>query len=309
MNRFGLKLVSLALAVLFWIQVAASHSEVRTVALPLRLTGLPAGLTLAGNRLPERIRVRGRSSKLNFLANRLFRRSLGEVVVRLDDAHAGVRFERSLSPADVRTSLDEVSIEPPVVLAFTVDTLLVRRLPVMPELRGKLPGDRLLAGPVTVDPDTATVRGPGRFLAAAETVRTTPVDLSRIRQTVRVKRELLPPVAAAEVTPEEAVVTVPVAERRERLLAQLPVVPLLDSGMRGVDVYPPVVSVRVSGPADSLAGLGPADVAVTVSTSGLEPGEHTLRPAVLVPPPFRVEAVVPDAVTVVIGRERETGGG
>ena len=303
MNRLALKIVSLALAVLLWIQVASSHSEVRTVQIPLRLVGLPEGLTLAGNRLPREVRIRGRSSKLNFLANRLFRRSLGEVVVRLNDLHAGIRFERALAPSDVRTPLEDVVVDPPVVLAFTVDTLLVRRLPVIPVVEGELPRDRLLAGRITVAPESVTVRGPGRFLGDVSRVETAPVDMARIRQTARLKRPVLPPAAATEVSPQEVTVTVPVAERRERVLEHLPVVPLLDAGMRGVDVFPPVVSVRLSGPADSLAALTPAAVAVTVPTTGLAPGEHTLRPEVLVPPAFRVEEIVPAAVTVVIGRD------
>jgi len=304
-NRLGLKIVSLVIAIILWIQVASSHMETRVVQLPLRLRNLPEQLTMAGNDIPAHVTIRGRSSKLNFLLHSLLRRSLGEVVVDLGELRPGVQFERAISPADVVSGMEDVEVVPPVTLSLFVDSLAVRRLPVRVVFKGELPRDRLLVGSVTAVPGSVTVQGPSRQLADVTELTTAPVDLGRIRRPAELVREVVPPADHLEVVPAEVTVRVPVAVREERLFEHLPVVALVDAGLSGVDVFPPVVTVRISGPADTLAILTPAAVAVTVPTSGLGPGEHTLRPDVLLPPSCRLEEITPAAVTVVVGRDRE----
>ena len=58
MNRLGLKISCLAVAVTIWLQVASTSVVEQDISLPLRVTGLQTGLTITGSELPREIPVR-----------------------------------------------------------------------------------------------------------------------------------------------------------------------------------------------------------------------------------------------------------
>lgn len=77
-RHFGLKVLSVGLAVLLWMVVAGEETVERGVRVPLELQQVPAGLELQGD-FPTTVdvRVRGSSGTLNRLG-------AGDVVVVLD---------------------------------------------------------------------------------------------------------------------------------------------------------------------------------------------------------------------------------
>jgi len=135
MNKHVLKLFCLLASILIWVQVASSVMRTREVVVPLRFTGLPETLTLAGNEWPETVRLSARGSKWRFFLIRYFGRQPGEAVVDLSDVEPDVPFIRDLTAGDIETSLSEVVVLDEVKLTLNldhIDTLSVGQALLLP---------------------------------------------------------------------------------------------------------------------------------------------------------------------------------
>lgn len=303
MNRLGLKIGCFLISILIWIQVSYNHRIEQTLLLPVRFVNLAPGLTVAGNDLPDAVRVRVRGSKLRLMAHRYLNRRVGRVEVDLAGVEPGPPIHDEITVADVRSQLDVLAVTPPVRLRLRVDRERSRVLPVEPVLSGEPPPGRQLAGPARVEPDSVVVTGPERLMGY-DRVQTAPVDLSRLRETTTVARPLVLPHPSLIGLKDEVEVTVPIAAAVSRRFSHLPVVPLVDAGQGEVTVTPPLAEVTVSGVADSVAALLPARIAVTLPLSGLEPGSHRVPGQVVLPDAFRLVELQPEAFTVLVGAAR-----
>src|SRR5438270_8655851 len=89
-RHFGLKVLSLGLAILLWMVVSGEETVERGLRVPLELQQVPAGLELSGD-IPATVdvRVRGASGTLSRVA-------AGDVVAVLD--FRGARAGRRLFP-------------------------------------------------------------------------------------------------------------------------------------------------------------------------------------------------------------------
>ncbi len=307
MNRLGLKIFCFLVAVIIWIQVAGGHVVVREVRLPLDLAGLQPGLTLVGNEWPDSVPVRAQGSKWQFFLNRYFGRDLGHVMVDLGQVEAPTDLLREITVNDVESPLADLDISPPLWLRLNVDRLDSLRVPVAVHLVGVLPGDRMLMEPVTAEPDSVVLTGPTRFLDGAA-ARTEPLDLAKQRDSARPERRIVASDPFLNPRPEAVELALSVAPVASRNFEHVPVVPLVDAGQPSVEVFPPVANLTVRGPADSVRVVTAADLSVTVSLTGLEPGVHHLGAQVLLPERFGLVSLEPDEFMVVIGNGAGAGG-
>jgi hypothetical protein len=295
-----LKIACVLAALLIWMQVAATTMLETDVALPLQVVGLGEGLTVAGSALPDHGQVRLRASKLRLMAHQYFGRSLGAVMIDLAGAQPGPPMLHELKEADVRTEAEVVMLLPPVRLPLRLDWEDRRRLPVRVPLRGELPSDRLLGGPVVTEPDSVEVIGPRRFLAGLDSLLTEPVELPGVQRTWQREVALVPPAAPVRTGTVVVQVSIPIVTISERVVANIPVIPLVESHLGEAGVSPPVCDVLVRGPADSIAALSPARLTVTVPVSGLEPGVHQVRGQVQHPAWVIAARLEPAVFTVLV---------
>ncbi len=308
MNRIGLKIACLLVSIVIWIQVASNHDMEEYLYLPLEVTNLPPGTTIAGSDLPHDVRVRLRGSKLRLMAHRYLGRNAGRVVVDLTGEEPGPAFQRELTINDVRSDLDILDISPPVRLRLRIDRESARLVPVVVAVTGRLPAGRLLLEPPRAEPDSVVLRGPERFLTPKLEVRTAAVDLSRIRETSRLTRRLESPSPYLTLAVPEVEVYVSVARAESRTLSNVPIVPLVDANQPQVSVFPPVADLSISGPADSVQALLPSRVAVTVPLSGLGNGVHHVRGQVILPEGFTLLSMEPEEFMVIIGKDGRAEG-
>lgn len=302
MNRLGLKISCLVVSVLIWVQVASTTVVEQATFLPLRLTGLGAGLTTAGSEVPGRVKVRVQGSKLRLLSHRYFNRYVGEVRVNLADRSAGPMFSYELGPSDVYTDLVVVGFQPPVRLRVKIDREDQRMLPVHLVTKGHLPEGVGFLRPPRVLPDSVMVTGPeGRFPDNGW-ISTKPVDLSRQAESGVVSATLVAIHDELKMASREVRVDFAVAPLVERTLANLPVIPLVDAGQPEVGVSPPVVDVMVRGVADSVRALRGDRILVTVPVGTLSEGVHMVAGQASLPPWLTLLGMDPAEFQVVVGR-------
>jgi YbbR domain-containing protein len=289
MSRLGLKVSCLVVAIVIWMQMASTATVEQTASLPLEVTGLADGCTVAGNGLPREIAVRLRGSKLRLLAHRYLHRDVGVVRLNVAEQTLGRAVTHMIERANVVTDLEVAGIVEPDRLMIRIDGQVNRRLPIAVSTAGSLaPGYGYLKLPVA-DPESVMVSGPARYFPDQSVVFTAPLDLARLDGAGTLTLRVVPPDVHLQLSAREVTVTYGVGMLAERTLADVPVVVLKGAGEADVGVSPSRADVLVRGVADSLRTLEGVRLKITVQASGLAPGVHVL--------PVQVEA--PDWVTVI----------
>lgn len=306
MNRLGLKLGCLAVAIVIWIQMASTATVEQVARLPLRVEGLAEGSTIAGSQLPSEVQVRLRGSKFRLLAHRWLQRPAGEVLVDLSERPAGRPFTVTLTPADVLSDLAATEIIEPQRLAIRIDGQVERRLPVTLSTIGSLPAGYGYLVPPRAEPESVLVSGPARYFPERAQVRTEALELTRLDGSGRRTLRLLPPESHLRLSVPEVQVVYGVGVLAERTIADVPVratgvEPGLEAGLS-----PLLVDVMVRGVADSLRLLAPSRLRVTVAAGGLAPGLHLMPGEVAAPSWVTVIGLAPAQFRVVVGPALES---
>jgi YbbR domain-containing protein len=178
-QHLGLKLLSVAFAVLLWLAVAGDQTVERGLRVPLQLEQFPEGLELQSSP-PSLVDVRVRGA-----SGALARIDVSGVVVALD-LHAAKPGRRlfQLSPDQVRAPFDvEVVAVTPATLALAFERTLSRRVPVVPAIEGT-PAQGFESGEVQVNPPTVEVEGPESAVTRVTQVSTDAVSLTGAKATV-----------------------------------------------------------------------------------------------------------------------------
>ena len=179
-RHLGLKLWSIALAVLLWMVVAGEETVERGMRIPLELQQFPQGLELQSE-APSTVdvRVRGGSGALSRL-------SPVDIVAVLDlrGAQPGQRLFH-VTPDQVRVpfGLEIVQITPSSV-AFVFEKSASKQVPVLPAVEGK-PAPGFVLGKVSADPDTVEIVGPESSVKRAAAALTEPVSVAGATEAVR----------------------------------------------------------------------------------------------------------------------------
>jgi YbbR domain-containing protein len=272
-RHFGLKVVSLGIAVLLWMNVAGEEKVERGLRAPLELQQFPDGLEIQGEP-PSTVdvRVRGTSGALS-------RVGAGDIIGVLDlrAARAGNRLF-PMTPDQIRVPFGvEVVQVTPSTIALAFEHSLTREVPVVPSVEGTPARGYVVVGKATVSPERLEIIGPETAVkrateAVTETISIADLD-HPIRQDVivglidpalRLKTQRTVSVSVKIVPgPVERSIHVPVRLRNvgERLSAQ---------------AIPAVVDVGLRGSRETLGHMTADDVMAYVDATGLGAGEYEL---------------------------------
>lgn len=271
-RHVGLKLMSLALALLLWMVVAGEETVERGLRVPLELQQVPAGLELTGD-IPSAVdvRVRGSSGALSRLA-------AGDVVAVIDlrTAREGHRLF-PLTPDQMRVpfGVEVVQITPSAV-AIAFEKSASRQVPVVPAVEGR-PAPGFVVGGRIADPKTVEVVGPESVVKEVTEVLTEAVNVAGARQNVTqtVVLGLLDPSLRLKNTRSATATVEIVPAPLERVLHARPI------HLRGLgqdlqaQAIPPTANIALGGARHPLDRLTADDVVLYVDLTGLGVGEYS----------------------------------
>jgi YbbR domain-containing protein len=172
-HNFGIKFLSLALAVGFWLAVTRDPVAEVAVNVPIEFRNIPENLEIDSETIPRaEIRVRG--------PQRVVRRLQPEdvyVEVELSGMKPGERtFDLTTQQVHQPRELEVVQVIPNQ-FHVSFDTRLTRQIPVRPRAVGHFATGYAIAS-VAAEPSTITVSGPRKRVEAVEAATTDPVDAS-----------------------------------------------------------------------------------------------------------------------------------
>jgi len=272
-RHFGLKVLSVALALLLWLVVSGEETVERGLRVPLELQQVPAGLEQTGEApAAVDVRVRGASGALSRVAT-------GDVVAVLDlhGASAGRRLF-PLTPDQVRAPFGvEVLQVMPSAIAMVFEASASRLVPIVPSADGK-PAPGYVVGAMTADPPSAEVIGPEGAVRRATEVLAEPVSVAGAR--ARVQETVM----LGLLDPSLRLKTI----RSTRVTVQILQAPL-ERTLRGRAVHlrglaatldavavPAIAAVSVRGSREALGRLAADDVVAYIDLAGLGAGQYSL---------------------------------
>ena len=273
-RHLGLKLLSVAIAVLLWFTVSGEELVERSLRVPVELRNIPERLELVDNPpATVDVRVRGTTGIVSHL-------DAGDVVAVLDlsTGREGRRLFH-LTPDQVQGPLGvEVVQVTPGTIPLTFERTATKRVPIDPAIEGT-PASGYAIGDVKTEPAVVEVEGPVSLLEKLTGAITEPVtvtDAERpVTETVAVGiqdpglRLTFPVNARVRV----AIVPVPI----ERTVSDVPVDIRNIGGGLTAGAAPPAVTIVIRGSKDMLDSLRADTVGAFVDAASLKPGRHSLR--------------------------------
>jgi YbbR domain-containing protein len=171
----GLKIVSLAIAVLLWAAVAHDPVAEMAITAPIEFHHVPDALEISSEQLPQtQIRVRGPARQLRDLAQTEIRAEID-----LANARPGeITYEISPRNVPVPRGIQVIQVIPSL-LRITFDKRATRQVPVHPRVLGTF-ASGIHMGKIIVDPDTVTIIGPEKRVNGIDAALTDPVDASGV---------------------------------------------------------------------------------------------------------------------------------
>jgi YbbR domain-containing protein len=272
-RHFGLKVLSLGVAVLLWMIVSGEETVERGLRVPLELQQVPAGLELLGE-VPATVdvRVRGASGTLS-------RVGTGDVIAVLDlrVARAGRRLF-PLTPEQMRVpfGVEVVQITPSAV-AMAFEPSASREVPIVPAVDGK-PAPGYVIGTMSAEPRTVEVIGPESAVKRATEVLAEPISVTGAKAPVRetVFLGLLDPSLRLKTARSASVAVQIVPAPLERTLRNRPV-HLRNAGPNlEAQAVPAAVELTLRGNRDPLNHVDADDIVAFIDLAGLGPGQYSL---------------------------------
>jgi YbbR domain-containing protein len=293
--HFGLKIVSLTLAVLLWMTVSAQRASVeRGLRIPLEVRNLPDNVEMVDP--PQDtvdVRVRGTADVMGRLVP-------GDLVATIDlsTAQPGRRLFH-ISPDRVKVPFAvEVTQVVPASVAIRFEPSATRVVAVQPSVEGE-PAPGFIVGDISSQPRTVEVVGPESLLRHVSEAITEPVWVgaakSAIRQTV--------PLGVAEQgvrlkATRSALVSVEILQAPDERQLKVPVrLRNLSAGLNAL-VVPPAVTLRARGTKAAISKLKDGSVVAYVDLDGIGEGDYGLPVRLEPAPGIGIDQLDPTVVRI-----------
>lgn len=181
-ENWGLKLVSLVLALMLWVYVTSKGKTEMTLIVPLEFRNIPQGMAIVGEVAGTlEVRVQGQERDLRDVSSG--KRVTG--ILDLSRAVAGENLIR-ISPDDIsRPSRVAVTRISPFEVWVKLEQLIRKTVRLKPRLRGNPAVGYALSG-VSVKPQRITVEGPVDVLQELGSIDTMPIDIGGSRENITI---------------------------------------------------------------------------------------------------------------------------
>jgi len=295
--NFGLKLVSIGLAVLIWLTVSGEQIAERSLRVPLEFRNIPEALEIVGEQPSSvDVRVRGHSGILARLVP-------GDIVATLNlvGARAGRRlFHLATNDVEAPFGVAVAQVAPPTV-ALEFERSATKSVPVVPAVEGE-PAAGYVVRRIVSDPARVDVIGPERRIRDLTEAITEPIDVKGATATVRDVVTLGVADASLRLKePRTARVTVDIAPAPiERTIDGVPVRIRNLAPNLTARLTPSVVRLQVRGAADALRAIQADSVEAFVDLAGFVSGRYNLPVRTAPRSDVGVTRIEPEAVTITI---------
>ncbi len=173
-------LISLLLAVVLWYNVGGEQTVDTSVMIPVEVINLPRQLVISNQFKKEiEVTVNGPRTLILEMENQQISRQID-----LSQATPGTTVvTNDVSSIDLPRGIDVLRIQPSSII-LSLDTLVQKTFPVNPVTSGTPMVGYILKG-LKMDPEVIAITGPETVLTQYEVLRTKPININGLRQSVQ----------------------------------------------------------------------------------------------------------------------------
>jgi YbbR domain-containing protein len=185
-DNWGIKLVSLALALTLWFYVTSKGKTEMTVTVPLELRNIPQGMAVVGNVAGSLdVRIQGQERILRDVT--VVDKMAGVIdlsLTKIGENTVHISPDDIKRPAEVSVthmSLSEIRVK--------LEPLVRKSFRLQPILHGA-PASGYRLGKIIAIPPRITVEGPESLMTALSRLQTMPIDIEGAKETVTVEPKI-----------------------------------------------------------------------------------------------------------------------
>ena len=301
-KNWGLKLISLLLAIALWYYAVGEESIEVTRIVPLRI--------VVKNQQMSILKTTARAVQVTFVAPRALLSDLTREGIRAThdigkDVKKAGDYSFRLEPRELRIQNPQIRITKiePDIIQVTLDELIAQKLPVKPNFVGEPAfGYKVEEAQIELSPNAVMVEGPKAQLEKIDSIKTEKIDLvGRVRSLRRTVTLDLP--ENLKLLSEPYIdVYVPIYEASdEKNMENIPVKLVTGaSGNRKAELQPAKVSLVLRSSQKRFESLKPEDILALADVSALPQGEHTVPVKVVLPEGVMLKEDKPLTVKVIL---------
>ena len=301
-RNWGLKIISLVLAIGTWYYAVGEENIEVTRVIPLKIQMASAQMTVS--EISTKVVQVTLSAPRTLIVN-LASQDIQAVHKIGSEIKTSGAYSFRLETSEIRVPNFQIRVIKivPETVTVKLDELIVQKLEIQPDFIGEPAiGYKLLTDELRMDPNAILTQGPKDVLAKMKSAKTEPVDLvGRIRSFHRTSEVKLPP--GVKAMSESLVdVYIPIREEfGEKEFKDVPVRILRAPAASGVvDLSPDKVSFALKGSKLYLEKLTPETLLVYVDLGSLKKGNYELPLQVVLPENVNMKEKEPIKIKVAI---------
>ncbi len=296
-KNFGLKILSLCVALVLWYSVVSERQTNLLVTVPLTFINVPKGMKV---RMVSAERV---SLHLEGLVSSIRTMEIGKIrgTIDLKGTREGKsRFELSPAQFNLPEGIRVVGISPEVVYVV-LERLLTFKLPVKPRVKGKVDAHYAVRKVFAV-PRFVWVIGDRKARSSISNIPTKVLDISGLKTNLKKTVPLeVPRDVHLKESLDQVVVQVILREKVwDKEFDGVTVRAENTSGGLSCTFKPPTLKIVVRGWATAVDALAPENFSAVVDVKDLSVGIHEVKPKIQAPGGVKVLSVIPERLKVVI---------
>ena len=287
----------LLLAIFLWLFVVTGREYEEVEKIPLVIANLKPDKMLV-NEIPKEVEVRFRGSGRALLGLHVFTKAVVEL--NLSTINFFYDYPLSIDLVEISSGggLTPLEIVRPDSVRIILDEIHQAELRVIPDMYIKPAAGFIQVGEVKVSPAKLKVTGPFQVLSAIKRITTERVEFKEAKRNIREKVPLHFPHPKVSAEIQEVTITADIEKLTEMLFKNISVRVLNPPTDIEVQLHPPAVAVKISGPLSVLKKITPDQIAVTVDFPRREMEEITgLHPIVKLPEGAELISVAPDTLS------------
>ena len=301
-RNWGLKIISLVLAIGTWYYAVGEENIEVTRVIPLKIQMSNAQMTVS--------EISAKAVEVTLSAPRALIVNLASQDIQAvhkigPETKAAGEYSFRLEPSEIRLPSFQIRVAKivPEILNIKLDELVVQKLEIQPDFVGEPAiGYKLLADEVRMDPNAILTQGPKGVLEQMKFAKTAPIDLvGRIRSFYRSVMVKLPP-GVKPMSESLVNIYIPLREEfSEKEFKDVPVRILKVPAASGVvDLDPDKVSFVLKGSKLYLEKLTPETLLAYVDLADLKKGDYELPLQVVLPENVSLKDKEPIKIKVTI---------
>ncbi len=293
-----LRFISLCLAILLWYYVGGEDAVDKTVMVPIEIINMPKDLIISNKFKKEiDVTVRGPRSLILDMGKRETSRQ-----VDLSDATPGTRvitIDNKSIP--VSRGIKVLRVQPSSLI-LSLDKLIQKKFSITPVMTGSVASGYVLKD-LRITPDVITITGPQTVLSQVEALKTTPINISNLTQSVQEQIPLDLEPAIVDLIGETSITAdiIIAMDTVEKTIANVPVKVVIDGYVQKVE--PSEVKVTLKIPKLIIKKDTDYRQLFSVTADAVKPGDADMKvrivPSAALNVPLETVKIDPDSVTLV----------